>query len=198
MKYEEYLKRTYLDDLEVLALSHQTLIEDIDFDTPMLPAPPMLMFDRVTEVQRNGSRGKIVAEKKIRVDDWFFQCHFRGDPVMPGCLGVDAIWQLTGLFAGMNGARGSGRALGCGEVEFSGQIRPHDSIMRIEVTIRKYSYLQSQKSSLVVSDGNLFIDDDLVYVVKNARVGVFENLRYKNYPNKTENSKGGLINRSTE
>lgn len=196
MKYEEYLQRTYLDEVEVLALSQNSLVEDIQFDIPTLPAPPMLMIDKVTEVQRKGSRGKIIAEKRIHMDEWFFLCHFRGDPVMPGCLGVDAIWQLTGLYAGMNGAKGSGRALGCGEIEFNGQIRPYDSIMRVEIDIRKYSYLPNQKASMVISEGNLFIDDELVYTVKNARVGVFENLRYRDYPFKGKNSKGGLINRN--
>lgn len=193
MKYKEFLERNHLTNIELLAISHNTLIEDLPYEIPSLPAPPFLMIDRVTHVERKGSKGRIVAEKDVRMDEWFFQCHFRNDPVMPGCLGVDAIWQLIGLYCAMNGAPGSGRALGCGEVEFQGQVRPHNKLIRIEIDIRRYSYIESKKSALALANGNLFVDDELIYQVKDARVGIFGGLRYKNYPMLGENHLGGIL-----
>jgi len=121
MKYAEYLERTWFTRPEILAITRGRLIEDPPFDTGKLPAPPMLMFDRVVELRRDGNRGRIVAEQDIDLAAWFFQCHFVDDPVQPGCLGVDAVWQLLGLFMSASGCEGTGRALGCKEVEFSGQ-----------------------------------------------------------------------------
>lgn len=195
MKYSEYLERTYFTQEEVLAITQNTLVEDLPYEIPSLPAPPFLMLDRITEVERRGAKGRIVAEKDIRLDEWFFQCHFRNDPVMPGCLGVDAIWQLIGIYCALNGAPGSGRALGCGEVEFTGQIRPHNKLIRIEIDIRRYSYMEAQKAALALGNGKLYVDGDLIYQVKNARVGIFEGLRYESYPLKTKNHLGGIMER---
>lgn len=195
MKYAEYLERTYFTQQEVLAISHNTLIEDLPYEIPVLPAPPFLMLDRITEVQRKGPKGRIVAEKDVKMDEWFFQCHFRNDPVMPGCLGVDAIWQLIGIYCGLNGAPGAGRALGCGEVEFTGQIRPHNKLIRIEIDIRRYTYMEAQKAALALGHGKLFVDDELIYQVKDARVGIFQGLRYNNYPMPGTNDTGGIMAR---
>ncbi|WCL50179.1 bifunctional 3-hydroxydecanoyl-ACP dehydratase/trans-2-decenoyl-ACP isomerase [Leptospira sp. GIMC2001] len=195
MKYEDFIKKTSLTELEVLALSHNTLVEDINFEIPSLPAPPFLMLDSINSIERNGSRGRIVAEKKIRIDEWFFQCHFRNDPVMPGCLGVDAIWQLLGLYCSLNGAKGSGRALGCDQVEFTGQIRPHNKVLRMEVDVRRYSFIESQQASMVLGTGTLFVDDSQIYKVSNARVGIFLGLRYPNYPMTHANQLQNILNK---
>ena len=106
-----------------------------------LPLPPMLMVDRIVDIESHGVRGRMVAERDVRIDDWFFQCHFQDDPVQPGCLGVDAVWQLLGFYCAWSGALGSGRALGCGEIEFSGQIRPRDHVVRYEITVRRCAAL---------------------------------------------------------
>jgi 3-hydroxyacyl-[acyl-carrier protein] dehydratase / trans-2-decenoyl-[acyl-carrier protein] isomerase len=143
VRYEEYLGRTSFSKEELVAISWGSLVEDPPSeDFGVLPAPPFLMFDRVTELTREGSRGRIVAEQDVRFDDWFFQCHFRLDPVQPGCLGVDAIWQLLGLYCSVRGSRGIGRALGCKEIEFFGQIRPHDRVVRYEIEVRRYAELK--------------------------------------------------------
>jgi 3-hydroxyacyl-[acyl-carrier protein] dehydratase/trans-2-decenoyl-[acyl-carrier protein] isomerase len=196
MDYKEFLTRTYLSKQELLALSHNNLLSDLEHDIPSLPAPPFLMLDRVVSVERQGVKGKILAEKDILIDEWFFQCHFRNDPVMPGCLGVDAIWQLMGLYCALRGAIGSGRALGCGEVEFLGQIRPHNKVIKIEVDIRRYSQMESQKVSISLGDGRLYVDNELIYKVKDARVGIFDKIRYTNYPMSGENDTGGIMKRN--
>ncbi|MGB5572538.1 MAG: bifunctional 3-hydroxydecanoyl-ACP dehydratase/trans-2-decenoyl-ACP isomerase, partial [Thermoanaerobaculia bacterium] len=128
MKYEEFLSQSSFSHEEVLALAHGSLFDDGPPELKTgLPLPPMLMVDRIVEVSSKRARGRIVAERDVRFDDWFFQCHFLGDPVQPGCLGVDGVWQLLGFYCAWRGALGSGRALGCGEVEFAGQIRPFNS-----------------------------------------------------------------------
>src|SRR5258708_13824186 len=105
----------------------------------------MLMIDRIVAIEADGARGRIVAERDVDPSDWFFHCHFRGDPVQPGCLGVDAVWQLVGLYCSAAGAPGSGRALGCKEVEFAGQIRPYDKVVRYELDIRRFSLLKDSR-----------------------------------------------------
>ena len=119
MTYEEFLARPHLTKEEILAMAYGRLIDDPpeNFKT-RLPAPPMLMIDRVVEMSANGRKGRIVGEMDIPLDAWFFQCHFTADPVQPGCLGVDAVWQLIGLYCTWRGAMGTGRALGSGEIEF--------------------------------------------------------------------------------
>ena len=113
LSLEEFHTVTSLSKEQVLAHAYGRLVHDAPANFVRLPAPPMLMLDRVTSVERKGSKGRIVAERDIRIDDWFFGCHFAGDPVQPGCLGVDAVWQLIGLYLGLCGTVESGRALGC-------------------------------------------------------------------------------------
>ena len=140
MKYRDFLARGQFEQVELLAFAHGNLVEDPpEGYATRLPLPPMLMIDRVLEISRAGSRGRIVAERDVNLDDWFFQSHFLGDPVQPGCLGLDAIWQLLGFYCCWAGGLGSGRALGVGEVEFFGQIRPHDHVVRMEVDVRRYA-----------------------------------------------------------
>ncbi len=158
-----------------------------------LPAPPFLMVDRITNVESKGTMGKIIAEQDVRLDAWYFQCHFTADPVQPGCLGVDAIWQLLGFFCVWRGALGSGRALGCGEVVFNGQIRPFNKTIRYEVDIRRYSHLKDSGASVAVGDGRVYVDDELIYTVGQARTGIFKDIAYPDYPARSKNSIGGIM-----
>ena len=138
-----------------------------------LPAPPMLMFDRITEIsEEGGSHGKgvIRAELDITPDLWFFACHFEGDPVMPGCLGVDAMWQLAGFYLPWLGEPGRGRALGVGEVKFTGQVLPQAKTVRYEIDVKR---VLRGKLKLVIADGRTFVDDALIYEAKDLRVGLF-------------------------
>jgi 3-hydroxyacyl-[acyl-carrier protein] dehydratase/trans-2-decenoyl-[acyl-carrier protein] isomerase len=192
LKYAEFRARDHFAKDELLAFAHGRLVED---PPPTfgarLPLPPMLMLDRITEIRRTGNRGRIVGERDIRLDDWFFQCHFLGDPVQPGCLGVDGVWQLLGFFCAWAGGSGSGRALGCGEVEFSGQIRPRDVCVRTEVDVRRYTQLEKAGASMVIGDATLSVDGEAIYRVERARVGTFQEIAYPDYPLASPNSRGG-------
>ncbi|MCB0332415.1 MAG: bifunctional 3-hydroxydecanoyl-ACP dehydratase/trans-2-decenoyl-ACP isomerase, partial [Bdellovibrionales bacterium] len=162
-------------------------------DFVRLPAPPMLMLDRVTEIDRQGPRGRIVAEKDIHIDDWFFSCHFVGDPVQPGCLGVDAIWQMIGLYLGLCGPAPSGRALGCKEVDFFGQIRPYNQIIRYEVDIRRYTVMKARGVAMAIGTGKVFVDNEHIYTVHDAKVGGFQDIAYRDYPRRSERAIGGIM-----
>lgn len=194
MKYSEFRERGDFSKHELLAMAHGRLVEDApeDFKT-RLPAPPMLMVDRILEISRRKNRGQIVAERDVNVDDWFFQCHFLGDPVQPGCLGVDGIWQLIGFFCAWNGALGTGRALGCSEVEFFGQIRPHDGVVRYEIKIVRYQELAASGAAIAIGDGTVLVDDEPIYEIKRAKVGVFRDIDYPDYPLRSQHSKGGKL-----
>jgi 3-hydroxyacyl-[acyl-carrier protein] dehydratase/trans-2-decenoyl-[acyl-carrier protein] isomerase len=138
-----------------------------------LPAPPMLMFDRITSVSKDDGtygKGQIVAELDIHRDLWFFDCHFIGDPVMPGCLGLDAMWQLVGFFLGWSGAPGRGRALGVGEVKFSGQVTP--TIKKIVYRI-DFKRVILRKLVMGIADGLLEADGKPIYEAKDLKVGLF-------------------------
>jgi 3-hydroxyacyl-[acyl-carrier protein] dehydratase/trans-2-decenoyl-[acyl-carrier protein] isomerase len=138
-----------------------------------LPAPPMLMFDRITHIARDGGRynkGQVVAELDVRPDQWFYACHFIGDPVMPGCLGLDAMWQLVGFFLGWSGAPGRGRALGVGEVKFSGQVTKKISKVAYRIDLKKVIL---RRLVLGVADGVLEADGNPIYEAKDLRVGLF-------------------------
>lgn len=192
MKYSEFLEKKSFSKSELIASAWGNLVEDAPLEgVPSLPSPPMLMFDRIIEVSHNRSQGRIVAEQDIDLGAWFFQCHFRNDPVQPGCLGVDAIWQLLGFYSSLRGAKGAGRALGAKEIEFSGQIRPHNKIVTYSVTVRRYTMMAG--NGVVIGNGEVLVDGELIYTVKDAKVGVFPGIRYENYPNITKNSKGGIM-----
>lgn len=138
-----------------------------------LPLPPMLMFDRITSISETGGehgRGHIVAEMDVRPDLWFFGCHFKGDPVMPGCLGLDALWQMLGFFLGWSGAPGKGRALGVGEVKFSGMVIP--DVKRLEYVVDLKKVIR-RKLTLGLGDGLLKADGVVIYAAKDLRVGLF-------------------------
>jgi 3-hydroxyacyl-[acyl-carrier protein] dehydratase/trans-2-decenoyl-[acyl-carrier protein] isomerase len=196
MRYAEFVERTSFSYEELLGISQGNLVSDAPAQFIRLPAPPMLMIDRVVELRRDGVKGRIVGEQDIHVDDWFFHCHFRGDPVQPGCLGVDAVWQLVGLYIAANGAPGSGRALGCKEVEFAGQIRPYNKVVRYEVDIRRFSRLEQSGSAVAIGTGKVLVDGEHIYTVRDAKVGMFLDIGYPDYPARSKNSVGGIMDRS--
>ena len=137
-----------------------------------LPAPPMLMMDRITAISLDGGqygKGHVVAELDITPELWFFACHFPGDPVMPGCLGLDAMWQIVGFWLGWSGSPGKGRASGVGEVKFRGQITPQTRRVRYEIDMR-----QVRRGKLVVgmADGRVFADDLCVYTAQEMKVSL--------------------------
>ena len=143
-----------------------------------LPAPPMLMFDRIVSITRDGGahgKGYIEAELDITEDLWFFACHFIGDPVMPGCLGLDAMWQLVGFFLAWSGAPGRGRAVGVGEVKFSGQVTPKVEKLVYNIDLNR---VIMRKLVMGVGDGVLLADGKPIYEAKDLRVGLYaaENL----------------------
>jgi len=139
-----------------------------------LPLPPMLMFDRITHISDTGGKygkGQVVAEFDIKPDLWFFECHFEGDPVMPGCLGLDALWQLTGFFLGWTGAQGSGRALGVGEVKLSDMVLPTTKLVTYTVDLKR---VMNSRLVLGTADGTLNADGKDIYKVSDMKVGLFQ------------------------
>jgi 3-hydroxyacyl-[acyl-carrier protein] dehydratase/trans-2-decenoyl-[acyl-carrier protein] isomerase len=141
---------------------------------PQLPMPPMLMMDRITEINDDGGtegKGEVVAEFDITPDKWFFNCHFVGDPVMPGCLGMDGLWQLVGFFLGWAGGTGKGRAISVGSVKFSGQIQPQHKLVTFKLNFKR---LIMRKLILGIADGLVLCDGDTVFEAEDIRVGLFK------------------------
>ena len=138
-----------------------------------LPSDEMLMFDRITHISTEGGKygkGEINAELDIHPDLWFFKCHFQHDPVMPGCLGLDAMWQLAGFFLPWLGELGRGRALGAGEIKFTGQVLPIAKLVSYKIDI---SRVIRGKLKLVIAEGRMLVDGREIYVAKDLRVGLF-------------------------
>ncbi len=165
-----FVRKHSYDHAELLDCGHGKLFGP---GNAKLPVGDMLMFDRITEITGDGGkygRGRICAELDIRPDLWFFSCHFPDDPVMPGCLGLDALWQLVGFFLGWCGHPGKGRALGAGEVKFTGEILPTVRKVRYDLSISRII-----KRSLVmgIADGAVSADGETIYTSKSLKVGLF-------------------------
>ncbi len=138
-----------------------------------LPLPPMLMFDRITSITADGgasAKGAVIAEMDVNPNLWFFKCHFQGDPVMPGCLGLDALWQMVGFFLGWMGGIGRGRALGVGEVKFTGMVLPNARKITYMVDLKR---VIMRKLVLGIADGIMKVDGKVIYEAKDLRVGLF-------------------------
>ena len=139
-----------------------------------LPSPNMLMMDRITLITEDGGshgKGEIKAELDIDPSLWFFDCHFKEDPVMPGCLGMDAMWQIVGFFLGWKGNPGKGRALGAGEVKFFGQVLPKAKVVTYHLEIKR---LIERKLVMGIADGSMYVDGREIYTAKDLRVGLFK------------------------
>lgn len=139
-----------------------------------LPIDKMLMLDRIRHISSEGGeygRGQIIAELDIHPDLWFFNCHFPGDPVMPGCLGLDAMWQLVGFFLGWRGNPGKGRALGSGDVKFTGQILPSAQLVEYHIQIKR---VIERKLVMGIADGTVSVDGNVIYTANDLRVGLFQ------------------------
>ena len=140
-----------------------------------LPLPPMLMFDRVTNINESGGlfeKGEIIAELDIKPDLWFFDCHFKGDPVMPGCLGLDAMWQLVGFYLGWIGSPGKGRALGVGTVKFTGEVLQSVKLVTYEINMKKI--MSPGGTTVGLANGLVFADDKKIYSAESLKVGLFK------------------------
>ena len=138
-----------------------------------LPLPPLLMFDRITRITEEGGthgKGEVIAELDIHPGLWFFDCHFEGDPVMPGCLGIDALWQLLGFYLGWRGRPGHGRALGAGDVRFSGQVTPRNQLVSYRVDLKRVIMRQM---TMGIADGTVEVDGREIYTASDLRVGLF-------------------------
>ena len=161
------------------SFSYEQLIDCANGDlfgkgNAQLPSPPMLMFDRITNINETGGvfqKGEIIAELDIKPQLWFFDCHFKGDPVMPGCLGLDAMWQLVGFYLGWLEQPGKGRALGVGEVKFTGQVLDTVKKVTYQISIKR---LILRKLILGVADGVLKADGEPIYEAKDMKVGLFQ------------------------
>ena len=138
-----------------------------------LPLPPMLMIDRVKHISDTGGtygKGQILAELDIRPDLWFFDCHFESDPVMPGCLGLDAMWQLVGFFLVWSGGQGRGRALAAGDVKFSGMVMPNAKLVSYHIDLKR---VVTRRLVVGIGDGVMKVDGEPIYEAKDLRVGLF-------------------------
>ena len=161
------------------SFSYEQLIDCANGDlfgkgNAQLPSPPMLMFDRITNINDTGGlfqKGEIVAELDIKPELWFFECHFKGDPVMPGCLGLDAMWQLVRFYLGWLEKPGKGRALGVGEVKFTGQVLNTVKKVTYQISLKR---LILRKLILGVADGVLIADGEPIYEAKDMKVGLFQ------------------------
>ena len=173
MTEHNFVPQAKYDKAELLACGMGELFGE---GNAQLPVGNMLMVDRITHISSLGGqagKGELVAELDIRPDLWFFNCHFPGDPVMPGCLGLDAMWQLVGFFLGWRGNPGRGRALGSGEVKFTGQILPKHSLVRYHIQMKR---VIERKLVMGIADGSVSVDGEMIYTAMDLRVGLFQNM----------------------
>ena len=140
-----------------------------------LPLPPMLMFDRISKINENGGefkKGSLSAELDVKKDLWFFDCHFKDDPVMPGCLGLDAMWQLVGFFLGWLGNPGKGRALGVGTVKFTGEVLQNIKLVKYKIDMKKI--MSPGGTTVGLANGVVYADDKKIYTAESLKVGLFK------------------------
>jgi len=162
-------KESYTNE-ELLACGRGELFGE---ENARLPSPPMLMFDRITNITESGGKyghGQIIAELDINKDLWFFQCHFESDPVMPGCLGLDAMWQLLGFYLGWKGGLGKGRALGCGNVKFAGQVLPNAAKITYFIDLKR---VIMRRLVMGIADAKMEVDGRTIYEANDLKVGLF-------------------------
>ena len=162
-------KESYTNE-ELLACGRGELFGE---ENARLPSPPMLMFDRITNITESGGKyghGQIIAELDINKDLWFFQCHFESDPVMPGCLGLDAMWQLLGFYLGWKGGLGKGRALGCGNVKFAGQVLPTATKITYFIDLKR---VIMRRLVMGIADARMEVDGRAIYEANDLKVGLF-------------------------
>lgn len=155
---------------ELIACGHGQLFGE---GNAQLPIANMLMLDRITHISLEGGayeKGELRAELDIHPDLWFFQCHFPGDPVMPGCLGLDAMWQLVGFFLAWKGNKGRGRALGAGEIKFTGEILPTAKTVTYQLDLKR---IIERKLIMGIADGTVAVDGKVIYTAKDLRVGLY-------------------------
>ena len=167
----KHVRQSSYDYEELLAAGRG---EVFGMGNAQLPLPPMLMFDRISEISAVGGeygKGIMRAELDVNPDLWFFGCHFKGDPVMPGCLGLDALWQMIGFFLVWSGGEGPGRALGLGELKFSGQVLPNVRKIVYNIDIKR---VMRSKLVLGIADGWLSMDGEIIYRAKDLKVGLFK------------------------
>lgn len=166
----DFIQKNSYDQSEMIKAGKGELFKP---NAAKLPLPNMLMADRVVDINTTGGsygKGEVVAELDINPDLWFFKCHFQDDPVMPGCLGLDATWQFTGFFLAWQGYEGRGRALGVNEVKFTGQVLPTNKVVRYHVHIRR---VLARKLVMAIADAVVSVDGREIYTMKNMKVGVF-------------------------
>ena len=169
---EKFVRKSSYSYDELITFAHSNFEGQGD---SRLPLPPMLMLDRVVNISTEGGaygKGVIESEFDINPDLWFFQCHFEGDPVMPGCLGLDALWQSLGFYMGWSGAPGTGRALGLGELKLTGQVLPTTRLVKYVIDIKR---VINRKLVLGIGDGSMYADGKLIYTAKGLKVGLFAN-----------------------
>ncbi len=164
------MKKSSYNEQDILNCTQGKLFGE---NKPRLPAPPMLMVDRVTNINDQGGayqKGELIAQLDVKPDMWFFACHFLHDHVMPGCLGIDALWQLVGFYLAWSGYSGKGRALGSGAIRFSGQILPINKRIEYRLEIKR---VISRKLIMATADGSVSVDGTIVYTASDLRVGLF-------------------------
>jgi 3-hydroxyacyl-[acyl-carrier protein] dehydratase/trans-2-decenoyl-[acyl-carrier protein] isomerase len=175
MTYDEFRENLCFTGEELLAFSQGKLVDDPpEGFLSRLPAPPLLMLDRITMVGTSGQGGWIAGEQDLNPDAWYFRCHLPNDPVHPACLYTEAIWQLLGFYCSLQGVLGVGRAIGCGEIHLLEEIRPSHESIHYEVLIKRICHLKENNATYAIGDGRISLKGKLIGQVSGAKVGFFK------------------------